>query len=46
MAPREELQVRQDGPGLVVVTACSGHAFKFGPEIGRHAAALALLPAG
>lgn len=46
MAPGEELQVRQDGPGLVVVTACSGHAFKFGPEIGRHAAAMALLPAG
>lgn len=46
MAPGEELQVRQDGPGLVVVTACSGHAFKFGPEIGRQAAAMALLPEG
>ncbi|MEY4674852.1 MAG: hypothetical protein RL148_2636 [Planctomycetota bacterium] len=42
MAPGEELQVREAGPGLVVVTACSGHAFKFGPEIGRHAAAMVL----
>jgi len=43
MAPREELRVREMQPGLVVITACSGHAFKFGPEIGRHAAAMAML---
>lgn len=30
-------------PRLVVVAACSGHGFKFGPEIGRRAAGL--LPA-
>lgn len=29
-----------NAPRLVVVAACSGHGFKFGPEIGRQAAAL------
>jgi sarcosine oxidase len=45
MAPDEELTVRRVAPGLVVITACSGHGFKFGPEIGRQAAAMVQHPA-
>jgi sarcosine oxidase len=42
MAPCADLQVRLSAPGLVAIVACSGHAFKFAPEIGRQAAAMAL----
>jgi sarcosine oxidase len=38
--PDEEFVIERTGP-LVVVSACSGHGFKFAPEIGRRAAALA-----
>lgn len=44
MAPFDELRVEPlaGDARVAVVTACSGHAFKFGPEIGRRAAALVL----
>jgi sarcosine oxidase len=40
MAPDDQLQVVRTSPGTVSITACSGHAFKFGPVIGRLAADL------
>jgi sarcosine oxidase len=43
MARDQRLEVRADpGAPVVTIAACSGHAFKFGPEIGRRAAELAL----
>lgn len=43
MARDQRLQVLADTRApLVTIAACSGHAFKFGPEIGRRAAELAL----
>jgi len=44
MAPGHRLRVDPVGshPGVVAITACSGHAFKFAPELGRVAAALLL----
>lgn len=44
MATAHRLQVDRVGPlpGVVAITACSGHAFKFAPELGRTAAALLL----
>jgi sarcosine oxidase len=38
--PDERFVLERAGP-LVVVSACSGHGFKFAPEIGRRAADLA-----
>jgi len=38
-APNEDFVFAQDGP-LLVVSACSGHGFKFGPRMGRAAADL------
>ncbi|MFM1871283.1 MAG: hypothetical protein RL398_705 [Planctomycetota bacterium] len=40
MAPEEELRVLRHPTlaGVVVVAACSGHSFKFAPELGRMAA--------
>ena len=43
MAPGERLHVFADPDAPVVtIAACSGHAFKFGPLVGREAAALVL----
>lgn len=44
MANGHRLQVDPVGrlPGVVAITACSGHAFKFAPELGRAAAAMLL----
>lgn len=44
MAPRDELRVDPlDGDRrIAVVAACSGHAFKFAPEVGRRAAEMVL----
>jgi sarcosine oxidase len=39
--PDEQFVLERAGP-LVVVSPCSGHGFKFAPEIGRRVAALAL----
>ncbi len=40
-APDDEFVLERHGP-IVVGSACSGHGFKFAPEIGRRLAALAL----
>jgi len=44
MATGHRLRVEPVGriPGVVAITACSGHAFKFAPELGRMAAAMLL----
>ncbi|MBL8737928.1 MAG: FAD-dependent oxidoreductase [Planctomycetes bacterium] len=44
MATGHQLRVDPVGPlpGVVAITACSGHAFKFAPELGRLAAAMLL----
>ncbi len=44
MVPDHRLEVARGRtvPGLVRITACSGHAFKFGPELGRRATALTI----
>lgn len=44
MATAHQLRVDRvdQRPGVVAITACSGHAFKFAPELGRAAAALLL----
>jgi sarcosine oxidase len=39
--PTQDFHITRDGP-LVVVSACSGHGFKFTPLIGRMAAELAM----
>jgi sarcosine oxidase len=39
--PDSEFVFARVGP-VAVVSACSGHGFKFAPEIGRRAADLAL----
>ncbi|MBX3461939.1 MAG: FAD-dependent oxidoreductase [Planctomycetes bacterium] len=48
MAPGQDFTVaaQPDAARLVTIAACSGHGFKFGPTIGRLAAALALAAAG
>ena len=38
--PTEDFHITRDGP-IVIVSACSGHGFKFTPLIGRMAAELA-----
>jgi glycine/D-amino acid oxidase-like deaminating enzyme len=43
MARGHDLRVaRAAGAPVVTIAACSGHAFKFGPLLGRMAADLAL----
>jgi glycine/D-amino acid oxidase-like deaminating enzyme len=43
MTPDQDFRVaRRPAAPLVGIAACSGHGFKFGPEIGRQAAALLL----
>lgn len=44
MLPAHRLVVARSRrlPSVVRIAACSGHAFKFAPELGRHAAAMAL----
>ena len=40
MAPDDRLQVARPSQRTVCITACSGHAFKFGPVLGHQAADL------
>jgi monomeric sarcosine oxidase len=44
MAPGQDFTIARHpaSPRLVTIAACSGHGFKFGPVVGRHAAELAL----
>ena len=41
-APQSRFMIGEEGPGVIVVSACSGHGFKHSPAIGEAVAAWAL----